>query len=272
VIFGGDRPATLKIPKRYAKDEPLPLVIILHGYAASGTLQELLLGYDRLVDQEQVFLISPDGTIDDNGKRFWNATDACCDFYGQNPDDVDYIIGLIEEIQAEYCVDPRRIFLVGHSNGGFLAYRIACEHAQKISAVIAIAAASYLDPTECVPADKVSVLHIHGDMDQVAPYDGGYLRPLSVPPELTTTTIPGAIETAEYWSSYNSCSQTRRTILPMIDLDSTVTGAETEVERFEDCPNGIDVDLWTIKGGQHVIIPTSIFTDLTFSFLNQHPK
>ncbi len=41
---------------------------------------------------------APDGTVDADGKRFWNATDACCDLHATNVDDSTYISALIKEI------------------------------------------------------------------------------------------------------------------------------------------------------------------------------
>ena len=54
-------------------------------------------------------LVAPDGTLDRTGQRFWNATDACCNFFGDSVDDVAYLHGLVREVAAAYHVDSRRI-------------------------------------------------------------------------------------------------------------------------------------------------------------------
>src|SRR5262249_57996546 len=76
----------------------------------------------------------PDGTVDALGLRFWNATDACCDTGNTMVDDSGYLSGLIVQIEARYTVDPKRVFVVGHSNGGVIGDRLACGHRRQVAA------------------------------------------------------------------------------------------------------------------------------------------
>ena len=94
-------------------------------------------------------MIAPAGTADSSGSHFWNATDACCNFENSQVDDVAYLDGLITEISAAYNVDPKRIYVVGHSNGGFMAYRMACAKADRIAAVVSVAGATFATPASC---------------------------------------------------------------------------------------------------------------------------
>ena len=90
----------------------------------------------------------PDGTIDRWGNRFWNATDACCDFGNTGVDDAGYLRGVIEEIARRFAVDRKRVYLIGHSNGGFMAYRMACQSADLIAGIASLAGTTFLEPSQ----------------------------------------------------------------------------------------------------------------------------
>lgn len=262
-LFGGARPVSLRVPPGHDPAKPTPLVLVLHGYGASGYLQATLLGYVKQFEESNFLLAYPNGTANPTGNLFWNATDACCDFNQTGIDDSTYLIKLIEEIQAVYNVDPRRIYLIGHSNGGFMAYRMACDHADRIAAIISLAGATFIDPGACKPSSTVSVLQIHGELDDAVEYAGG---------STDAGPFPGAVTTVATWAGYDKCGATRSVVPGQLDLDSLVQGAETVVERFDGCPAGIDVELWTMKGSGHLPIPTDDFRRKTWEFLERHAK
>ena len=109
---------------------------------------------------------------------------------------------LIEEIKIALTVDRRRIYVTGHSNGGFMSYRMACDHADTVAAIASLAGATYLDPTACSPSTTAHTLQIHGTFDTVINYGGGCI--------VGGGCYPGAIDTAETWATYNACSLTPR--------------------------------------------------------------
>src|SRR4051794_18792775 len=81
VELGGARPVSLfHAPAGYDASKPAPLVLMLHGYGASGLLQDAIFRLQEIADEEGFFLVAPDGTLDSTQKRFWNANDNCCDF------------------------------------------------------------------------------------------------------------------------------------------------------------------------------------------------
>ena len=152
IIDLGRGPVTVHVPPSYDPDVPMPLVMLLHGLNPwGGQGLEDYWQFTPLADQFGFLYLYPDGTVDSGGNRFWNATDACCDFDGTGVDDSGYLRDLMDEIELQLNVDPRRVYVGGHSNGGFMSYRMACDHAETIAAIMSLAGATFYDPANCTP-------------------------------------------------------------------------------------------------------------------------
>ena len=256
------RPFEVFAPTSYDEATPMPLVVLLHGFGASGAIQEAYFQLQPLAEERGFLYVHPDGTVNQIGRQFWNATDACCGF-ATTVDDSAYLLALIEQVEADYNVDPQRIYLVGHSNGGFMSYRMACDHADKIAAFASLAGATFADAERCDPSEPVSVLQIHGTADETIPYTGG---------TILGNDHPSAQTTVDTWADYNECAATTVDAAGVLDMDANLAGAETSTEVFEDCPTGIDVELWTIDGGAHIPARTADMSTGIIDFLFAHPK
>ncbi len=257
VVFGGDRPATLRVPAGFDPSTSYPLVVVLHGYGATGFLQESYFGIRAEVDAGRAFEIAPDGKIDSTGAQFWNADPACCDFDGTHPDDSAYLGKLIDDILAAYPIDRARIFVIGHSNGGYMAYRMACDRPDVITAIGVLAGIVATDPAMCHPSQPLAVLHMHGTADQAVPY-------------AMTATYPGAVGSVTRQAGYDACGTT---LTPggTLDLDTAVAGAETQISTFA-CTAPLAVELWTLNGSTHVPAPTTAFEPALWAWLNAHAR
>jgi polyhydroxybutyrate depolymerase len=250
------------IPKNYSDDKLWPLVVLLHGYSANGAAQDLLFGLSSEATRLGYLLAKPDGTVDSKGNHFWNATDACCDFDKSGVDDVGYIDALITDMAARYRIDRRRIFLVGHSNGGFMSYRMACDRSPRIAALVSLAGANFADPSRCRPSEPVGVLQVHGDKDSAVPYDGGTDG---------GRTIPSARQSAAAFAQVGGCSN-RPVVGDPIDIEDDLMGSETSVLRWTDCQRG-GAELWTIQGGSHVpVLKRPAWAERIFAWLSAHAK
>jgi polyhydroxybutyrate depolymerase len=264
ITIGGSRPVAVHVPPGYAPCVPAPLVIVLHGYGGSGAQAETYLKLAPQSDARGFLYVHPDGTVDQTGNRFWNATDACCNLYGSAVDDSAYLSQLITDIEQSYSVDPKRVFVVGHSNGGFMSHRMACDHADQIAAIASLAGAQYVDVSKCAPTTAVAVLEIHGTSDVVVPYNGGSFAGHAVPASPTTATD---------WATLDGCTTTPDTSPPPLDLDSSIPGAETTVARYAvSCRPGGAAELWTMQGGSHVPTLSATFDPDVVDFLYAHPK
>lgn len=245
--FRSPRSARIYVPSGSDGKTPLPLVLVLHGYNGSAASYLDYFQFEPLAEERGFLVCHPEGTLDRLGSRFWNATDACCNFYGSDVDDSAYLRGLIEEIAREYPVDRKRIHVVGHSNGGFMSYRMALDHGDLIAGIASLAGVTFLDPDTAHPKIPVNILQIHGTADEVVPYVGGALTG-DLP---VTALFPGAWATIQTWADFNGCRGRISEDQPSMDFDWDVPGLDTTVMRYTNCPPGGEVELWTIHGGKH---------------------
>jgi polyhydroxybutyrate depolymerase len=242
------------------------VLLALHGYGDTGANFVGALGLPALARRESFVLIAPDGTPDPRGNRFWNATDACCNFFESTLDDVAYLRGLLKDVAAAYHVDRRRQCVLGLSNGAFMAHRLACEAADEIAAIVPISGTTWDDPGRCRPTSPVSVLQVHADADRIILFGGG-----SHVLGLGRGNYPGAVATVERWARLDACSGERLAVPPLLDLDQ-VSGPETAVEQIRGCPAGIDVRLLTMHGAPHVPFFAPAFGEWVWTWLKAHPK
>jgi polyhydroxybutyrate depolymerase len=260
----GRGPVTIHVPDSYDSGQPAPLILLLHGYSITGANQEAYMKFLPLAETYGFLYAHPDGLLDQTGNPYWNGTDACCDFFGTGVDDAGYLRALIDEVKWQLNVDGRRVYLVGHSNGGFMAYRMACEHADVIAAVATLAGATYFDPGACNPTQPVSVLQVHGTLDTVIPYAGGVIGSVA---------FPGAVGSVERWASYDGCSPVVDSSAAALDLVSSIPGAESTVTRYVDAcaPSGM-AELWTMVGADHSPSLTIAFAETVVQWFYAHPE
>ncbi|MDF1564451.1 MAG: alpha/beta fold hydrolase [Deltaproteobacteria bacterium] len=257
-----DRPYGLTVPDAYDGSAALPLVFLLHGFTADAVTQDLYFGMSALARQRGFFVALPDGTFNATLQRFWNATDACCGF-GSDVDDVAYLEAVLDDIESQYLIDPKRVFFVGHSNGGFMSHRMACERPGRVAAIASLAGAVWKDESLCDPAEPVSVLQIHGTLDAVILYGGGWNMGFE---------YPGAVETVDTWATLNGCDATTTALTPDLDLVNDLLGAETTRIVHEGCPATGAAELWRIEAGSHLPTFRSDWAGVIYDWLMAHPR
>jgi len=253
------------VPGAYSADVAAPLVVLLHGYGSSGAGMESYMKFGELVDGYGFLLVYPNGTEQATGRnqRFWNASRACCNFAGSTIDDSAYVLAIIDEMKSRFNVDPNRVYLIGHSNGGFMSYRTAYEHSGTIAAIASLAGAASSDDRPA-PPNAVHVLQIHGTDDETIAFDGA---------DIQDATYPGAVETVERWAAYNGCGTEGAVQDQQLDLDREIVGQETTVTRYSSgCGDAGSSELWTISGGSHVPSISETFSKNVVEWLLAHPR
>jgi polyhydroxybutyrate depolymerase len=226
---GTSRTVNVYVPKSYDGKTALPLVVDFHGLHEGAALHESVSNWDDTVDTNGYVVAMPQGL-----QNSWNVGPCCTE--SRSVDDVGFARALVERIAADGCIDTRRIYATGYSNGGGMSFAIACEAADLFAAV-APAAFDLLEEQSCAPRRPISVFAFRGTNDPVVPYAGG----ASTPPTLYT--LPelhflGAAGTFARWAMLNGCS-------------GTPSDSGGGCNTYGSCAGGVKVTLCTTQGGGH---------------------
>ena len=260
ITVGGNRPVIVILPATNSKHSLAPLLIDLHGYSGTSVSEE---SFDKMSEAAQrrgVIYTAPNGLKDSNGQQFWNASNACCNFSHSRVNDAAYIKSLIGEISSKASVDPKRIYLFGHSNGHFMVYKFACLYPKTIAAIAGVSGAMDSATNSCAAKTSLNVLHIHGTSDEVINYSGG---------DIFGNSYTSAEQSVARWALIDKCSgsEVKGTAFGLID---NATGTETTPWSFK-CPNN-SVELWSVNGATHHPILTLASALHILDWLLAHPK
>jgi polyhydroxybutyrate depolymerase len=258
-----NRPYRIVLPDSSKVSASYPVIIYLHGYTSSSLAVEKFMGLTSAAKAKGFLSIFPEGTIDAWGATFWNATPACCNFFDSTVNDSEYLRNLINEISAKYPIDKRRIYLAGHSNGGFMAHRMACESSDQIAGIVSVAGAIFNDVKDCKATEPVSVLQVHGIQDPVITYETG---------NLNGQQYPSANQTVKSWAKIDGCKVGPIKSKQNLGIEKSSKNLETSVLTFSKCKNATSVQLWSMSGVGHTPKFNETFSQKALQFLLDHPK
>lgn len=129
----------LYLPKKFKSKSNWPLIISLHGYTGSAKFHDNHVKLRKLVDKKGFVLLVPNGLKNAEDKRYWNASNYCCDFEKKKVNDVKFIEDSVNNLFKKYKrIDLNNISVVGYSNGAFMAQKLACESNLNIKSIATI--------------------------------------------------------------------------------------------------------------------------------------
>ncbi len=222
---GQQRSARLVIPQSYNAQAPVPLVMVFHGYTQTATQIENLSKMTPLAEQHGFVVVYPSGI-----SNSWNAGKCCGTAASQNRPDVAFVNDLITALEQELCIDPKRIYAAGFSNGAMLTSRLACELSNRIAAFAPVSGPLAMDG--CTPARPLAMLHFHGTSDMVVPYNGNGLG--------------GALSFAaamQFWKTNAACTDGSPT--------QVYSNGDSSCVEYQACQAGVAVRGCTVDGGGH---------------------
>lgn len=207
------------------------------------------IGFDAQAEKYGYLAVYPDGV-----DHYWNAGFCCPRPTPVASDDVGFISALIDLLDSRHSLDAARLYVAGFSNGGYMAYRLACQLSVRLAAIAAVGA----DSQECPrgqPARAVSVLQVHGTADA---RNRGHEQRLQ-----DGTWVETPIDAATQWSDVDGCASP-----PAGSTKDKVTRNAWTV-----CRGGTEVISYTIAGGGHAWPRQSPdATSLTADFFRIHKQ
>jgi polyhydroxybutyrate depolymerase len=245
------RSYTMYIPSIWTPNVVSPLLIALHGL--SGWDLQLMdnTAFNNLAEANNFIVVYPNGTgekLGDRGIRSWNGgqvgwctTGNCPPSQISKIDDVGYISNLIDDVSSRYPIDPKRVYLTGHSNGSQLAQRLACQLSNKITAVAVVAGHLALDT--CNPDSPVSLLQIYGTEDTLNPENGGTAK-ISFGIYSYEFNSKGVMKSVQAMALANGCSSN-------YSQNNNLTNKDLTIYTWPGCKNGVVVSSIRISGASH---------------------
>ena len=224
--FGGSSYQYLvHIPPSYDGTKRTPLVLNWHGLTSNATEQASFSGMNPVSDEEGFLVVYPNSP-----DMSWNAGVCCGAGATAMRDDVGFARALVQKISTDACVDSKRIYSTGMSNGGFMSHMLGCEAADIFAAVAPVA--GKVGIADCEPSRPVPIMDFHGTKDPLVPYDTGGLsgENLSVP------------DTMQHWADRDGCTG---------DADITYQNATVTCKTWSHCTASVLVTFCSAEGEGH---------------------
>ena len=125
-LDGRERTFTIHVPTGYDPAKPMPVMIINHGLSQTGALIEEQFNSNKLADEDGFIAVYPDSVdwFDIKDLRTWDSGNGLV-LPGTHSGDIHFMDDIINTAKAQLNVDDKRVFMVGHSNGGMMTYAAA---------------------------------------------------------------------------------------------------------------------------------------------------
>jgi poly(3-hydroxybutyrate) depolymerase len=226
--FGGrSRKYLLHAPSGLAAGMALAVVFDLHGAGGNGSQQKGMSGFAALADKEKFLVVFPDGV-----DGYWNVDDTCCGTAGKEKiDDVGFIKAILARLRTDICIDAKRVYVSGFSNGGGLTHRMGCDAADVIAAIAPVATDLRTQP--CNTARPISMMEIRGMADSLEPYEGGMVGPAG-----GQYLDVGAKASLKLWADLDKCT-------------GATTTFDKYCEGYTQCADEVEANLCSLPNTDH---------------------
>ena len=278
---GMERVYFVHLPPGHSRTKPVPLVVTLHGGGgtARGFESGTGAGVTSEADRRGWVVVFPEGI--ERGWHDGREEVTARDGKRGAVDDVGFIRALVDRMQADYGIDPKRVYATGISNGGFMCQRLAVELSDRMAAVASVTATlpKVLEPQ--TPSRAVSVMLVNGTADPLVPYEGGQVQVFG----RERGEVMSTDATIAWWAKHGGCTAAPSTrSLPDRAPDDGTTVSRTEISG---CRAESAVVLYRVQGGGHTwpggqqYLPRSVIgivsrdfdaTPEIFDFFSKHER
>ena len=236
---GLDRDYFVYLPAGYTPGDQLPLVFNFHGITSTSGQQYsytgVFGGMNTVADTGQFIVCYPEGTKIPTESGFeWNVGFS---FSTSTADDVGFINALIDTLHAKYDINLDRVYACGMSNGGYMAYKLACDLTDRFQAIASVTGS--MVPEEfavCNPTNTIPVMQIHNTSDSVVLY-AGFDFGVSMD------------DLMDRWTNENFCLGDADSVA-IADIDPT-DGSTVDKFTWNNCQGNRQVVHFRVNGGAH---------------------
>ncbi|MGH7788097.1 MAG: alpha/beta hydrolase family esterase [Candidatus Binatia bacterium] len=156
------------MPDSVRAQSPVPLLLDFHGFGHSGAGVWNVSAFRPLAERAAFITVYPEGLPVALRLRGEVHTHAGWEIYSAEGNrDLAFVAALLDDLEQRYCIDRRRIFSTGFSNGAFFSALLACTMADRIAAVAPVSGGPL--PLTCAPPRGVPILIQHGRQDDLIP-------------------------------------------------------------------------------------------------------
>lgn len=239
---GGDRTYIQYVPMGYDGKKPLPLVVDLHPFSVGASFSEMSSGFRQLADMESYVYLAPQGM-----SNMWDST---------GDTDEKFIRDLVNAVAADGCIDTRRVYATGCSNGGAFSFLLMCTAEDLFAAVAPMCGTAFFDLTTMCMLDRpVSLMLRIGKQDTLNCWEGEGMV-LNAPNVPMGTRVQCAKTVEKILGEKNHCKGQPK----MMD----------ECEYLGDCDEGTEIAICDENTG-HVVYEPNTARD-TWAFLKRFYK
>jgi len=246
------------VPRGYDGRTNVPVVFDFHGYGSNATQQMVYGDFRPLADRDTFLIVAPDGQ---GASRHFNL--------GGEPglqDDVAMVSALLDHVEATFCVDTKRVYATGMSDGGAMSSTLACKQAERFAAFGPVAVMFYVPG--CAGQRDVSIVSFMGTADPVVPFNGGKIACCG------QANIGAAPDTMAAWAAHDGCNPT---------FSEERLSSEVRRRTWTGCKAGSSIVFYIVDGGGHtwpgsIALPKLGLTtnqikasDIIWEFFKAHP-
>ena len=229
ITINGMQPRTyyLRIPAQYSAATSVPLLLALHSRTTNA--KTIVTDSQILSSAESLnFIVAGLNGAVYEGASSWNAGNCCTNATTYEENDLLFASTVIDFVTSNYSIDKSRVWVMGHSNGGMMAYRLACDLSEKVTAIAVVTGALVDD--SCTPTKPVSTLHIHGNLDPTVPFHGGG--------KFETPSIFHSVKDMAYKNSCTGIPKESSDAIEERYIWTCASGVETQLVNYQENSHG----------------------------------
>jgi polyhydroxybutyrate depolymerase len=217
----------LYVPHSYDGTRPVPVLFNFHGFGSNAAEQMVYGNFKPLAELDNFVIVAPNGQTTALGRHF-NLT-------GEPglQNDIAMTLSLLDHIESSFCVDTRRVYATGMSDGGAMSSVLACVASNRFAAFGPVSVVVY--PSNCID-HSVAIEVFKGTSDGVVPYNGGRVNCCGNPTVASTPNIMAQ------WARHNQCAPTPNEVR---------VGSEVRRQNWTGCVGTSAVVFYIIDGGGH---------------------